>query len=194
MSERCEFIKPDGSRCGAWSLRGSKFCWFHDPSAADSRELAKERAGQATKRRSVKRDIVVEQTEESSDFTLLELKAFAKEKLKDGVKGSAQDVRAITGMLREIDLMEERRQNRLPAEVKVSVEFVNDWRAIPEPDEADEDPPPIPSPGSKRGPKTGLAAELASVRPTLAEVDDVDVGGDTGVPEEGDLVLGGADA
>jgi len=43
---RCEFRKRDGTRCRARKLRGSRWCWFHDPAKADRRSAAQRAGGQ----------------------------------------------------------------------------------------------------------------------------------------------------
>jgi len=45
---KCEFIKPDGIKCEAHAVRGSKFCYFHNPDISDKeKQNAQTRGGQA---------------------------------------------------------------------------------------------------------------------------------------------------
>ena len=50
MSERCEFLKPDGERCKARARPGRPFCIFHDPQCAQQRTEARRRGGQTRSR------------------------------------------------------------------------------------------------------------------------------------------------
>jgi len=45
---KCEFIKQDGTKCEAHAIRGSKFCYFHNPDISDEeKQNAQIRGGQA---------------------------------------------------------------------------------------------------------------------------------------------------
>lgn len=41
----CAFIKTDGTRCGAYRVKGSTFCFMHDPQNHDSLREARRRGG-----------------------------------------------------------------------------------------------------------------------------------------------------
>jgi hypothetical protein len=41
----CSFIKPDGSRCKAFPMRGQQFCFTHNPATATKRKRASQRGG-----------------------------------------------------------------------------------------------------------------------------------------------------
>jgi len=41
----CKFIKDDGAQCGARKIRGSDYCFFHDPAKAAERASAREAGG-----------------------------------------------------------------------------------------------------------------------------------------------------
>jgi len=43
----CSFVRPDGSRCGAFAGRDSAFCFMHDPALADTRMAARRRGAAA---------------------------------------------------------------------------------------------------------------------------------------------------
>jgi hypothetical protein len=166
MSEKCAFIKPDGSRCGVWSQKNSEFCYFHDP-RHDPKEIGKKGAAASILSRELN-DIVVDLGEKDPTvFVLGSMMKMAKDALASGQKPTPNTVKAITAMLREIDLMLERRRDRVPAETRVTVEFVNDWRDIPEPEDT-EGEATVSSPGATGGPEAGQEAELASVRQEMA--------------------------
>lgn len=42
---KCEFIKPDEKRCGSHAMRGSTFCFFHDPATREARKAASAKGG-----------------------------------------------------------------------------------------------------------------------------------------------------
>jgi hypothetical protein len=44
---QCAAITRGGSRCGSAVLAGSRYCWTHDPAAADRRREASKKGGQA---------------------------------------------------------------------------------------------------------------------------------------------------
>jgi len=41
----CSHIKSDGSRCGAYRLKDSEFCYQHDPLKAEERNASRSRGG-----------------------------------------------------------------------------------------------------------------------------------------------------
>ena len=42
----CTGLKRDGNRCHAQALTGSRYCFFHDPAAAEERTAASKRGGE----------------------------------------------------------------------------------------------------------------------------------------------------
>jgi len=42
---RCAFLKPNGQQCGAFALRGSQLCFFHDPGSQEKRSAAQQSGG-----------------------------------------------------------------------------------------------------------------------------------------------------
>lgn len=48
--KKCRFIKPDGTKCEAWAMSNSEFCYLHNPeiSNEEKREI-QSRGGQANK-------------------------------------------------------------------------------------------------------------------------------------------------
>jgi hypothetical protein len=51
LSLKCEHTKGDGRPCRANARAGSRFCFFHDPAAAEQRAAAHRRGGQERSRR-----------------------------------------------------------------------------------------------------------------------------------------------
>jgi hypothetical protein len=47
MAAKCLAIARSGSRCNSPALRGSTFCWLHDPNVADARLEASRKGGRA---------------------------------------------------------------------------------------------------------------------------------------------------
>jgi hypothetical protein len=45
-AQKCMFTRPDGTKCAAWAITGSRFCFFHDPASAEKRRKATEKGGQ----------------------------------------------------------------------------------------------------------------------------------------------------
>lgn len=48
MSERdnhCEYVRPDGSPCGAYKVHGSRFCMAHTPQLAEVMQAARSKGG-----------------------------------------------------------------------------------------------------------------------------------------------------
>ena len=58
MDKKCEFKKPDGSRCNAWKITGDDMCYMHSEATAAARKEARLKGGQATAKLS--REILVE--------------------------------------------------------------------------------------------------------------------------------------
>ena len=47
---QCKFIKPDGERCQAKAMKGSDYCFTHNPDTQAERHLAVVKGGLASKR------------------------------------------------------------------------------------------------------------------------------------------------
>ena len=45
--KRCEALKGDGTRCQSSAMRGSGWCWNHDPAKAEERKRNATRGGRA---------------------------------------------------------------------------------------------------------------------------------------------------
>lgn len=46
LPDRCCHIKADGTQCRARKVRGSEYCFFHDPAKAAERAVAQQAGGQ----------------------------------------------------------------------------------------------------------------------------------------------------
>lgn len=47
---KCEFIKHNGQKCQAHCITGSRFCFSHDPSLKEEKEIAVKKGGLAPKK------------------------------------------------------------------------------------------------------------------------------------------------
>ena len=45
---RCEYVRPDGTRCLAHSMHASAFCWSHNPDTVDARKAARSKGGRVS--------------------------------------------------------------------------------------------------------------------------------------------------
>lgn len=48
---QCRYIKPDNSRCEAYAVSASFYCYFHDPNLAEEREAARIKGGNERSRK-----------------------------------------------------------------------------------------------------------------------------------------------
>jgi len=46
---KCEFIKPDGTKCEAHAIKDSEFCYFHNPDISDEEKREAQSNGGKTK-------------------------------------------------------------------------------------------------------------------------------------------------
>ena len=46
---KCEFIKPDGTKCEAHAIKDSEFCYFHNPDISDEEKRKAQSNGGKTK-------------------------------------------------------------------------------------------------------------------------------------------------
>jgi len=46
---KCEFIKPDGTKCEAYAIKDSEFCYFHNPDISDEEKREAQSNGGKTK-------------------------------------------------------------------------------------------------------------------------------------------------
>jgi len=68
IDKKCQFIKPDGSRCNAYAQTGSLLCFTHDPDKAQERAIAHRAGGLANK---IKADLEPITIEKSKDVVRL---------------------------------------------------------------------------------------------------------------------------
>lgn len=47
---QCQFIKEDGSQCGAMAMKDSTFCFSHNPDTQEEKQLAVQKGGFASKK------------------------------------------------------------------------------------------------------------------------------------------------
>lgn len=57
MSSRCAALTRSGVRCRAWALRGSDFCFAHDPDRAADRHAARSKGGRSRHGRDLTGDV-----------------------------------------------------------------------------------------------------------------------------------------
>ena len=50
MAQRCKYTKADGARCRAFVIKGSDYCFSHDPEKAKEKALAVMKGGLARRR------------------------------------------------------------------------------------------------------------------------------------------------
>ncbi len=55
MSTTCQHTKKNGQPCGAYALRGSAYCFSHDPASAAQRAESRSRGGKARHGRTLTR-------------------------------------------------------------------------------------------------------------------------------------------
>lgn len=48
--KRCKFLKPDGTRCKAWAMTDSDFCFTHNPEMKEAKKEAVIRGGKSPKK------------------------------------------------------------------------------------------------------------------------------------------------
>lgn len=48
-NSQCEFSRADGTRCGAYAVNESQFCFNHDPASVEAKQAAVAKGGAATK-------------------------------------------------------------------------------------------------------------------------------------------------
>ena len=68
---KCEFIKPDGTKCEAHAITGSKFCYFHNPDISDEEKREAQSNGGKTKALTLKEPLPPLALAKPSDAVLL---------------------------------------------------------------------------------------------------------------------------
>jgi len=68
---KCEFIKPDGTKCEAYAIKGSEFCYFHNPDISDEEKKEAQSNGGKTKALTLKEPLPELVLAEPADTVLL---------------------------------------------------------------------------------------------------------------------------
>ena len=68
---KCEFIKPDGTKCEANAIKDSKFCYFHNPDISDEEKRKAQSNGGKTKALTLKEPLPELVLAEPADAVLL---------------------------------------------------------------------------------------------------------------------------
>ena len=68
---KCEFIKPDGTKCEAYAIKGSEFCYFHNPDISDEEKREAQSNGGKTKALTLKEPLPELVLAEPADTVLL---------------------------------------------------------------------------------------------------------------------------
>ena len=68
---KCEFIKPDGTKCEANAMKDSKFCYFHNPDISDEEKREAQSNGGKTKALTLKEPLPELALAEPADAILL---------------------------------------------------------------------------------------------------------------------------
>ena len=68
---KCEFVKPDGTKCEAHAIKDSKFCYFHNPDISDEEKREAQSNGGKTKALTLKEPLPELVLAEPADAVLL---------------------------------------------------------------------------------------------------------------------------
>ena len=68
---KCEFIKTDGVKCEAYAVKGSEFCYFHNPDISDEEKREAQSNGGKTKALTLKEPLPELVLAEPADTVLL---------------------------------------------------------------------------------------------------------------------------
>jgi hypothetical protein len=68
---KCEFIKPDGQKCEAYAVKGTSFCYFHNPDISDEEKKEAQTNGGANRALTLKEPLPVLPIAKPSDAVLL---------------------------------------------------------------------------------------------------------------------------
>ena len=71
LADRCNHIKADGSQCRARKVRGSDYCFFHDPAKATERAAAQRAGGQHARAAVLPPDTPTRRVQAASDVVAL---------------------------------------------------------------------------------------------------------------------------
>lgn len=68
---KCEFIKPDGQNCEAYAVKGTQFCYFHNPDISDEEKKEAQTNGGANRALTLKEPLPVLPIANQDDAVLL---------------------------------------------------------------------------------------------------------------------------
>lgn len=68
---KCEFIKPDGQNCEAYAVKGTSFCYFHNPDISDEEKKEAQTNGGANRALTLKEPLPVLPIANQDDAVLL---------------------------------------------------------------------------------------------------------------------------
>ena len=68
---KCEFIKPDGQNCEAYAVKGTGFCYFHNPDISDEEKKEAQTNGGANRALTLKEPLPVLPIANQDDAVLL---------------------------------------------------------------------------------------------------------------------------
>jgi len=68
---KCEFIKPDGEKCEAYAVKGTSFCYFHNPDISDEEKKEAQTNGGANRALTLKEPLPVLPIANQDDAVLL---------------------------------------------------------------------------------------------------------------------------
>ena len=68
---KCEFIKPDGQNCEAYAVKGTSFCYFHNPDISDEEKKEAQTNGGANRALTLKEALPELALGKPSDAVLL---------------------------------------------------------------------------------------------------------------------------
>lgn len=68
---KCEFIKPDGQKCEAYAVKGTSFCYFHNPDISDEEKKEAQTNGGANRALTLKEPLPAMPIASQDDAVLL---------------------------------------------------------------------------------------------------------------------------
>lgn len=68
---KCEFIKKDGQKCEAYAVKGTGFCYFHNPDISDEEKREAQTNGGANRALTLKKPLPVLPIAKPEDAVLL---------------------------------------------------------------------------------------------------------------------------
>ena len=125
MAEKCAFIKPDGVRCGAWSMKDSEYCVAHDE-RFDMAELGRQ-GGKLNRYKVLPPSEMPEIDIDEHDDLVIPVLQRAVEQL-EAMRVTPETMRTLGNVASALDRAMERRANRGADVQRIEVTYTNDWR------------------------------------------------------------------